>query len=103
MRITSTAMGMRYAIKVSHNADVPLKIQEGNLIGSGQGLTTLPPGKTWRYEFGAQDHRPQVNAFVNEITFAFEDGRDVNLYHDMNCWTKFGLGMVGHTRQVSIQ
>jgi hypothetical protein len=105
MRITSTAHGMRYVIKVSHNADVPLKIKTGPMIGSGQGLSTLQPGKTWRYEFGGLENRPQVNAFVDEVTFAFEDGRDVDLYHEIPCWTAFGLqrGSVGHKRQVSIQ
>ena len=78
-------------LKVSRNADVPLKINTGRMIGSGQGLSILEIGKTWRYEFGWLEHRPQVNDFVDEVTFAFEDGRDVDLYHEFPCWTAFGL------------
>lgn len=104
MRVTSTACGNRYVIKVSHNAEVPLKIMQGRL-GDGQGQATLPPGKTWRYEFGGLENRPYVNQAIDEITFAFTDGRDVHLYHEIPCFTAFGLqrGGVGHQRSVSIQ
>jgi len=105
MRVTTTSFGNRYVIKISHNAEVPLLIKQGPLVGSGQGQTTLDPGKTWRYEFGLLEHRPHVNQIIDEITFAFTDGRDVELYHDIPCMVAFGLqrGTFGHKRRVSIQ
>jgi hypothetical protein len=105
MRITSTSHGMRYVIKISHNAKVPLMVCQGAKVGSGRGKITLDPGKTWRYEFGLLEHRPQVNQFVDELSFAFTDGRDVNLFHEIPCYIAYGLqrGSFGHVRVASIQ
>jgi hypothetical protein len=105
MRITTTSFSFRYVIKVSHNAEVPLIIKEGVLVGAGQGRTTLEPGKTWRYEFGLLENRPYINEAVDQFTFEFTDGRDVNLYHEIPCMVAFGLqrGSVGHKRTASIQ
>jgi hypothetical protein len=89
MRITSTAHRMRYVIKVSRNADVPLMIKTGPMIGSPQGLSTLQP-------FHQARKQTPSECFY---------GRDVDLYHEIPCWTSFGLqhGSVGHKRQVSKQ
>jgi hypothetical protein len=103
MRVTSTKFGNRYVIKVCHNAEIPLKVMTGTKIGSGQGLANLDPGKTWRYEFGALENRPYINEAMDEITFEFPDGRNVNLYHEIPCWVAFGLQRTGHSRTVSIQ
>jgi hypothetical protein len=100
MRITSNLWG-GYVIKISHNAEIPLTITKGPL-GFGQGVVTLPPGKTYVYEFGALEHRPEVLEQMEKFNFQFSDGRDVDVYQDMNCLIKFGLGLCGRGRQPKI-
>ena len=103
MRITSTGMGMRYVVKVCHSAEVPLTVSMGPKTGNGQGSYKVPPGKTWRYEFGSLENKPYIQEAISEMSFDFEDGRAVNLFHEVPGWLKMGLGFTGHTRKVSVQ
>mmetsp|Transcript_8851 Transcript_8851/g.14727 ORF Transcript_8851/g.14727 Transcript_8851/m.14727 type:complete len:121 (-) Transcript_8851:435-797(-) len=103
MRITTTGLcGARYVLKVSHNAEIPLTIKTGPKTGAGQGSISVPPGKTWRYELGALSNGPYVLAAMEELSFDFSDGRNVNMYREMPCMVSYGLGFTGHSTSVSI-
>jgi hypothetical protein len=88
---------------VNHNAEVPLKVKQGDKVGSGQGLYTVGPGQTWRYDFGWLDHRPQVLSTLESTSYEFSDGRDANVGYDVPLMIRVGLRTVGHGGRVSIQ